>query len=127
MSDSRICEYLDDIRTINVFDQQCAGHMLINHIADKWTLLVIFSLCQGVKRHSQIMAQIQGISPKMLTQTLRKLEAAGLASREAFAEVPPRVEYRLTEIGESLACSLASLCSWAEDNYATIKALWETP
>lgn len=125
MSDQKTCDYLEEIRTINVFNPRCPGHALISHIADKWTLLVILALSQGVKRHSKIMAQIQGISPKMLTQTLRKLESAGLVAREAFAEVPPRVEYRLTELGHSLVCPLVALCAWADDNYESIKTLWE--
>lgn len=123
MYNAKASEYLDEIRTINVFNPTCPGHALISNIADKWTLLVILSLCQGVKRNSQIMGQIQGISPKMLTKTLRKLEAAGFVSREAFAEVPPRVEYRLTELGDSLVCPLIALCAWAEDNYAAIQKL----
>jgi DNA-binding HxlR family transcriptional regulator len=67
-------------------------------------------------RHGDLLERIGGISKKMLTQTLRNLERDGLVVREVFAEVPPRVEYRLTKLGESLIPALVDLARWAETN-----------
>ena len=104
------------IHSIDVFDQTCASHQAVGRLADKWTLLVFYALAQGTKRYSELQRQIAGISPKMLTQTLRSLEENGYVEREIFPEVPPRVEYSLTELGVSFVQPVAVLFQWAQDH-----------
>jgi DNA-binding HxlR family transcriptional regulator len=85
-------------------------------LAEKWTLLIVAQLAQGPMRTSEIRRKVDGVSEKMLIQTLRKLESYALVSRKSYPEVPPRVEYRLTPLGRSLA-RLASLFGrWVERN-----------
>ncbi|MEO6714757.1 MAG: helix-turn-helix domain-containing protein [Mycobacteriales bacterium] len=83
-------------------------------VADKWSVLVVHALLSGTKRHHELMDEVEGISQKMLTQTLRELELNGLLERTVFAEVPPRVEYSLTPIGRTLGGPVKRLAAWAE-------------
>ena len=94
-------------------DETCVIHQALNILASKWLLLILLALMQRPKRNSELQRQILGISPKMLSQSLRHLEAHNLVHRQVFAEVPPRVEYSLTELGLSLAPLLAELCEWS--------------
>lgn len=96
-----------------VMDEDCILHQAVLLLADKWTLLVLLSLLQGPKRTSDLLRQISGISPKMLTQTLKKLEAAGLVARTVYPVVPPKVDYRLTDTGRELEDVLARLYDWS--------------
>jgi DNA-binding HxlR family transcriptional regulator len=107
---------LNCIHSIDVFDQTCASHQAVGRLADKWTLLLFYALAQGTKRYSELQRQIHGISPKMLTQTLRSLEENGYVEREIFPEVPPRVEYSLTELGVSFVQPVAVLYQWAQEH-----------
>jgi len=107
---------LSRIHSIDVFDQTCASHQAVGRLADKWTLLVFYALAQGTKRYSELQRQIVGISPKMLTQTLRSLEENGYVEREIFPEVPPRVEYSLTDLGVSFVQPVAVLYQWAQEH-----------
>ena len=84
-------------------------------IGDKWKMLIIFHLFNGRKRTSELMYYIDGITQKVLTQNLRELERLGIIKREVFAEVPPRTDYYLTDIGYSLKPILESLFSWSLD------------
>ena len=84
----------------SIFDTQCEGHQILDKIANKWTILIIYALTQGKKRYSDLKQQIQGISPKMLVQNLRNLERNGLVNREVYPTIPPRVDYSLTPLGE---------------------------
>ena len=93
---------------------------LLGRIADKWSLVVIDELGEDTMRFSQLQKKIGGISQKMLTQTLRELEKDGLVDRFVYAEVPPRVEYRLTKMGYSLGETVCGLWEWAADNSAAI-------
>ena len=104
---------LDRIANKGVFDTQCEGHQILDKIANKWTILIIYALTQGKKRYSDLKLQIVGISPKMLVQNLRNLERNGLVKREIYPTVPPRVDYSLTPLGETLAEPLAILGEWA--------------
>ncbi len=81
-------------------------------LANKW-LLILLALMQRSKRDSELQRRIQGVSPKMLSQSLRQLEERGLVQREVYAQVPPRVEYSLTDLGQSLAPLLVELCDWS--------------
>jgi DNA-binding HxlR family transcriptional regulator len=96
-----------------VMDEDCILHQAVLLLADKWTLLVLLSLLQGTKRTSDLLRQISGISPKMLTQTLKKLEAAQLVERTVYPVVPPKVDYRLTDTGRELEDVLARLYDWS--------------
>lgn len=81
-------------------------------LTQKWTLLVLGALIHGTRRNAELQRQVVGISPKMLTQTLRKLEAYNLVTRKVYPEVPPRVEYTLTAFGESTAEPIMAVLAW---------------
>lgn len=98
-------------------DKVCPACGIIDRFGDKWSLRILVLLAQnGVLRFSELKRNIDGISQKMLTTTLKKMEADKLVSREIFAEVPPRVEYSLTPLGQSLMKPLEALIQWALDN-----------
>ena len=90
------------------------SQVVLSLLADKWTIPVLHALGRGTKRTGELRRELQGVSQKMLTQTLRALEAHAMISREVFPVVPPRVEYRLTPLGQSLNAPLAELCDWVE-------------
>ena len=104
----------------NSFSARCPTRLLLDRIADKWVVLVIDLLAAGPRRFSVLKRAIEGISQKMLTQTLRHLEADGLVERRAFATVPVTVEYTLTPLGRSLHAALGPLRRWAEDNMSRV-------
>ena len=105
----------------NAYDPECPTRVVLDRIGDKWTVLIIEVLDAGPRRFNEIRLAIGGITPKVLTSTLRSLAADGLIVREAFGEVPPRVEYRLTDLGRSLLEPVAALRQWAERNVAEIE------
>jgi DNA-binding HxlR family transcriptional regulator len=105
----------------NVLSSQCPTRMVLDLIADKWTTLVIYLLSSGTRRYGELQREIGGISQKMLTQTLRKLESDGLVTRTVYAEVPPRTEYALTELGITLKDPLGSLCQWAVAHFSEVE------
>ncbi|PPD02530.1 MAG: transcriptional regulator [Methylobacter sp.] len=98
----------------SVFDAQCPTRLVLNRIADKWTVLVVSSLEGGTKRFSTLRREIGGVSQKMLTQTLRGLERDGLVTRTIYPSVPPKVEYSLTPLGRTLVSLLDSIRVWSE-------------
>jgi DNA-binding HxlR family transcriptional regulator len=101
----------------DVFSSQCPSRSVLNLIADKWSLLLLYGLSQKSKmRYGQLQRQVEGISQKMLTQTLRELERNGFISRTVYEVIPPQVEYQLTELGSSLRNVIAGLCTWSESN-----------
>jgi DNA-binding HxlR family transcriptional regulator len=94
---------------------------LLARVADKWTLWVIEILSsEGEMRFSRLQERVTGISQKMLTKTLRQLERDGLLTRYVHAVVPPRVDYKLTPLGESLGEAACTLWIWAEKHYERI-------
>ncbi len=96
---------------------------LIGHVADKWTMLILEVLAeQGERRFTQLARAVPGISQKMLTQTLRQMERNGMVARTVHAAVPPRVDYRLTELGLSLGAACCGVWIWAEENLARVEA-----
>ena len=104
----------------NVAD--CPSRLILDRIADKWTTLIIGILAQSERRRfNELRRMIQGISQKMLTQTLRDLERDGLVKRTIHAEIPPRVEYELTPLGRTLCGPLGSLTQWAHDHMDEVK------
>jgi len=93
---------------------------VLERVGDKWTLLVIANLRDGAQRYSRLQQLVPGISQRMLTLTLRQLRQDGLITRTAYAEVPPRVEYALTPLGESLLETATALVDWATTHHAAI-------
>ncbi len=106
----------------SVFDLGGRSRRTLELIADKWAVLILYALSRGTIRHNQLHRDIEGISQKMLTKTLRRLERDGLVGREAFPEIPPRVEYSLTPLGETLIGILAELCVWTEEYIDEVEA-----
>jgi DNA-binding HxlR family transcriptional regulator len=105
-----------------VYNGDCPSRQILDRIGDKWTALIIGLLDERTMRFSELQHSIGGISQKMLTQTLRNLERDGLVTRMIYAEVPPRVEYSLTEMGKTLAQPLAVIRQWAESNIRAVSA-----
>jgi DNA-binding HxlR family transcriptional regulator len=97
-------------------DPTCELRNILDRIADKWSLLVIYVLADGVRRFTQLRREIDGISQRMLTLTLRQLEREGLVRRTVFAVVPPRVDYQLTPLGSTLFDTIQSLVVWAGEH-----------
>ena len=98
----------------NVYSARCPSRRVMAVLAEKWTLLVVAQLARGPMRTAEIRRSVDGVSEKMLIQTLRKLEAFGLVSRRSYPELPPRVEYRLTPLGMSLLDAVQTLRTWSE-------------
>ncbi|WP_235962911.1 winged helix-turn-helix transcriptional regulator [Ruegeria haliotis] len=95
----------------------CPSRKIIEVIGDKWSLLVIPLLIDGPKRNAELLRLIEGISQKMLTQTLKRLEEYNLVARRDYGEIPPRVDYRLTPLGQSLADVIGQLDNWVIKNF----------
>ncbi len=93
---------------------------IMGSICDKWALLILHQLSHGTKRHGELHRGIRGISQKMLTQTLRKLERDRLVRRTVHPVVPPRVDYALTQLGGTLTNPLLALYRWTEAHLAEI-------
>ncbi len=97
-----------------VFRQGCKPQRALEKLGDKWTLLIIYALAGGRRRYSELQRDIEGVSQKMLTQTLRGMERDGFVARKVYAVVPPKVEYYLTPLGETLQGPVAAIRDWAE-------------
>lgn len=106
----------------NVLDQSCESRQALDRIADKWTCLIVYALLDGPLRHGELRRRIEGISQKMLTQTLRSMEADGLVKRTVVDVIPPHVEYSLTELGQTLSEPLVAICRWAMDHLSEMQA-----
>jgi DNA-binding HxlR family transcriptional regulator len=104
----------------DIFAANCPTRQVLDRIGDKWTVLIILLLLDGPKRFSELQRNIGGISQKMLTQTLRSLERDGLVSRTFYTEIPPRVEYRLTSLGETLSGPIAAVVQWSEQHISEV-------
>jgi DNA-binding HxlR family transcriptional regulator len=100
----------------DVFSPNCPARSVLILLAEKWSVLALHALSEGTHRTGELRRRIGGISEKMLIQTLKRLEAAGLVARTSYAEVPPRVDYALTELGWSLSPIVKSLDAWVERN-----------
>lgn len=99
-----------------------AAREVLNLVGDKWSVLVVGLLGDGSMRFSELRRSVEGISQRMLTLTLRGLERDGLVTRTVTPTTPPRVDYALTELGETLIAPVKALAQWAERNRATIQA-----
>jgi DNA-binding HxlR family transcriptional regulator len=98
----------------------CPSRLILDHLADKWAVLIVVRLASGTMRFAELRRAVDGISQKMLTVTLRDLERDGLVVRKLYASVPPKVEYSLTPLGSSLVDKVNELCAWAEANIAEV-------
>jgi DNA-binding HxlR family transcriptional regulator len=100
----------------DVFLADCPARTTLTLIADTWSVVIIHALGEGPRRYTELQERIGGISKKMLTQTIRKLERNGLVQARRLRSVPPGVEYRLTDLGETLLDPVRSLSRWAEEH-----------
>ena len=98
----------------NILNPNCGSRRVLDAIADKWTIITVCVLARGTRRFGQLQREIGGISQRMLTQTLRDLERDGIVKRSVYPVVPPRVEYSLTPLGDSLVEVLTAVSHWAE-------------
>lgn len=99
-----------------MFLADCPARLAVEVIADKWAVVVLWGLNDRARRHSELIELIGGISKKVLTQTLRRLQLNGLVERHDYGGVPPRVEYALTDLGRTLMVPIRLLTEWAEEN-----------
>ncbi len=106
----------------NAYAAECPTRLVLDRIADKWTVLILGLLGQQPWRFNALLRKIEGLSQKVLSQTLKRLERDGLVSRTVFATSPVTVEYSLTPLGGTLADSLDALIRWAEDNIDAVQA-----
>lgn len=95
---------------------------ILQRIGDKWSILIVMILARGPHRFNELKRMVDGISQRMLTLNLRGLEREGLISRKIFPTIPPKVEYRLTDLGQSLCGPIIALGQWAEENYDALEA-----
>lgn len=105
-----------------VHGEDYPARRLLGLIGDKWTPIVVYLLGEGTQRHGELHRRLPGVSKKMLTQTLRNLERDGLVRRKVHAEVPPRVEYDLTDAGRAFLEPVAGLCRRAQGHEADLEA-----
>ncbi|WP_369365206.1 winged helix-turn-helix transcriptional regulator [Streptomyces sp. CG4] len=109
----------------DAFLRECPTNQLLGRLSDKWGSLVVAALAAGPQRYSDIGRRIAGVSPKMLTQTLRTLERDGIITRTVTPSVPVRVDYALTPLGASLAGLLTAVKEWAETHFEEVRAARE--
>ncbi|MDQ0390709.1 DNA-binding HxlR family transcriptional regulator [Labrys monachus] len=106
----------------DVYENRCPTRLVLDRLADKWAVLILDRLDEGPVRFNHIRRDIKGISQKVLSQTLKKLERDGLVSRAVFATVPVTVEYALTPLGRTLTETVSALAHWAERNMDAVLA-----
>ena len=105
----------------NVMRDTCPTRQVLDRVANKWTMLVVLALEEGTLRFSQIRGRIEGVTQKMLTQTLRALERDGMITRRVYPTVPVTVEYTLTPLGRSLSEAVGVIRGWAYKNMPEIE------
>ena len=106
----------------NVYAKDCPSRQILDRIGDTWSVLIVVILADGPLRYTELARRIEGVSPKMLTQTLRGLERDGLITRTVHPVVPPRVEYALTELGRSLHDLVEGLEKWAQTHIDDVQS-----
>jgi len=111
----------DSGRRVFLNDEECPIRNVVAQIGDKWSILILFALVDGPDRFNSLKSRIEGISQRMLTQTLRDLERDGFVLRTVYPQVPVRVEYELTALGKGLSASVWQLVSWADEHHADIR------
>jgi len=103
-------------RPYNVYENDCPTRLVLDRLADKWALLILDRLDGETVRFNILRRDVQGVSQKVLSQTLKKLERDGLVSRTVYPTVPVTVEYALTPLGQTLTETVSALAHWAEKN-----------
>lgn len=106
----------------DLFAEQCPSREILNHVTSRWGVLLLVALLGGTHRFSDLRRKVNGISEKMLAQTLQWLEADGFVERLAYPVIPPKVEYRLTPLGEEVGRKVEALADWIEVNLPAILA-----
>lgn len=109
----------------NPYDADCPTRRILDRIGDRWTVLIVGILGEGTARFSELRRHVEGISQKMLTQTLRALERDGLVRRTVYPQVPVRVEYALTNAGRTLLEPLRALQEWSIEHLGEVSASQE--
>ncbi|WP_217545985.1 helix-turn-helix domain-containing protein [Streptomyces sp. GbtcB6] len=111
---------------VDVFLRDCPTRAVLDVIAGKWTMLVLVALADGrPMRFAELRRRLDGVTPKVLTQTLRALEREGLLTRTVYPTVPPRVEYRLTRLGQEAGGLVQRITDWSQANVAAMQAARE--
>ncbi len=108
--------------TTGVYSACCPTRMVLDHVADKWAGLILMLLAAGSARFNELRRRVDGISPKVLSQVLKRLERDGLLTRHVFATVPVTVEYRITPLGRTLHAAIEPLVLWAEEHIDAVLA-----
>jgi DNA-binding HxlR family transcriptional regulator len=114
-----------DALVVDVFARACPSRRVLENVAGKWGVLALAALHEGPYRFNALRRRVDGVSEKMLAQTLQALERDGLVHREAQASIPPRVEYSLTPVGRRVAGKLLSLIKVLEDEMPAVSAAQE--
>ncbi|AEE47790.1 winged helix-turn-helix transcriptional regulator [Cellulomonas fimi] len=116
MTVSNEVSVLDRLLTNGILASACPTRVVLDHVTSKWGVLLLVALSERSLRWGELRRVVEGISEKMLAQTLRTLEADGLVHREVTATVPPRVDYSLTPLGTELVARLLPLMEWVADH-----------
>ena len=106
----------------NVYVEACPTRLVLERLADKWVVLILGLLAEEPRRFNALRREIEGVSQKVLSQTLKRLERDGLISRRAFPTVPVTVEYSITPLGQTLAETIGNLTRWAETHIESVVA-----
>lgn len=110
------------MQAYDVYSARCPTRMVLDRIADKWAMLILGRLEHGPVRFNQLRREIEGVSQKVLSQSLKRLERDGLVLRTVFPTVPVTVEYALTPLGRTLTTTFATVRRWAETNIEAVLA-----
>lgn len=114
MSEQATSRFADRMARGDVFVPDCPSRTIIKHMTSTWGLLALIALRSGTLRFSEIRRRVNGVSERMLAQTLQQLEGDGLVLRQSYPVVPPHVEYSLTKIGQEAAVLVEALAEWVE-------------
>ena len=106
----------------NLFSENCPSREVLKHVTSRWGVLLLVALGDGAQRFGELRRKVGGISEKMLAQTLVWLEQDGFVQRIAHPVAPPKVEYRLTPLGEEISRKLRELAEWIEENLGAMRA-----
>jgi len=106
----------------DLFSEKCPSRQVLNHVTSRWGVLILVALLEGTYRFSELRRRVDGVSERMLAQTLQWLQQDGFVQRTAYPVVPPHVEYNLTPMGKEVAARVKTLADWIEDNIGVILA-----
>lgn len=111
----------------DVMSDKCPSRVILNHVTSQWGVLVLIALQTQTLRYSELRRMIDGVSERMLSQTLKTLEADGFVNRKSYNVVPPHVEYSLTSHGQDVAVHVSALAQWVESNLMDLKPFAGSP